>query len=203
MHVEPDLKRDPSHHVDQRIFLHGLSWAQYEQLLDARGESSAVRISYLDGEVELMSPSRSHEWIKTTIARLLEAWAEEVDVELNGFGSWTLKQQATESGVEPDECYVVGSRETEVPDLAIEVVWTHGGIRKLDIYARLGVREVWIWKDGALEAWELTRDGYQKIAASVVLPKVDLAMIARFAEEENQTAAVRAFRAELRQRSGR
>ena len=52
-------------------------------------------------------------------------------------------------GVEPDECYVFGDApDPERPDLAIEVVWTRGGIDKREIYRALGVRELWFWRRG-------------------------------------------------------
>ena len=41
------------------------------------------------------------------------------------------------------------------PDLAIEVVITSGGLRKLAAYHRLGVREVWFWIREALQIYEL------------------------------------------------
>lgn len=83
----------PQGTFDQRVFLHGVTWEQYEAVLAIRGESSGVRIAYLEGELELMSPSRDHESIKTCIARLVEAYAEERGLRLDGFGSWTLKSQ--------------------------------------------------------------------------------------------------------------
>ncbi len=43
--------------------IHGLSWDDYRQLLEIRGDRSAPRIAYLDSEVEIMSPSRTHEAI--------------------------------------------------------------------------------------------------------------------------------------------
>ena len=67
--------------ADQRVTLHGVSWEQYEAILAIRGESSGVRLTYLEGELELMSPSQPHEAIKTCIARLLEAWALEFDID--------------------------------------------------------------------------------------------------------------------------
>lgn len=36
-----------------------------------------MRVTYLEGQLEIMSPSRSHEMLKKLIARLLEAYAEE------------------------------------------------------------------------------------------------------------------------------
>ncbi|MBI5543642.1 MAG: Uma2 family endonuclease, partial [Deltaproteobacteria bacterium] len=61
---------------DQRIELR-FGWKDFERFLAARGESSGIRVSYLDGAMEIMSPSSSHELIKKRIARLLEAWSEE------------------------------------------------------------------------------------------------------------------------------
>lgn len=94
-----------------------------------------------------MSPSWNHEILKKFIARPLEAYAEERNLDLNGAGSWTLKNPEVERGAEPDECYTLGPKKA-VPDLAIEVAWTHGGLDKLDIYAELGVGEVWFWRKG-------------------------------------------------------
>ena len=46
------------------------------------------------------------------------------------------------SSIEADECYVVGvlEAEPERPDLAVEVVWTGGGLSKLEVYRGLGAR---------------------------------------------------------------
>jgi hypothetical protein len=37
-----------------------------------------------------------------------------------------------------------------LPDVAIEVIWTRGGLDKLDVYRGLGVPEVWTWQEGRL-----------------------------------------------------
>ena len=42
--------------------------------------------------------------IQRCIARLLEAYAEEIGIAFNGFGSWTLKNPARARALEPDEC---------------------------------------------------------------------------------------------------
>jgi len=73
---------------------------------------------------------------------------EETGIQLEGVGSWTLKSSREERGAEPDEGYTVGrvvgddEDDGDCPDIAIEVVWTAGGLDKLEIYRRLGVREV-------------------------------------------------------------
>ncbi len=184
--------------VDQRVTLHGVTWEQYEAVLRMRGDGGGVRVAFLEGELELTSPSRNHEAIKTTIARLVEAWADASEVDLNGIGSWTLKEAAKARGIEPDECYVRGSaRGRKVPDLAIEVVWTSGGLDKLEIYAGLGVREVWIWRKSALQVHVLRQGRYRLAKRSRLLPELDLPLLTRFVKPDNQAAAVRAYRAAL------
>ena len=82
------------------------------------------RVAYLEGALELTSLSKDHERIKSYIGRLLEAYALERGIDLSPYGAWTLKSPLRESGVEPDECYIVGDDQgKEAPDLAIEVVW--------------------------------------------------------------------------------
>jgi len=176
-----------------------MTWRDYEILLAVRGDRAGVRMYYFEGNVEIMSPSYSHEGIKTIIARLVEAYADERGLELNGFGSWTLKNQPHERGAEPDECYVVGEQKKDVPDLAIEVIWTSGGLDKLNIYRGLGVREVWVWeRERGIGVHVLRGDSYEEVARSEVLPELDLELLAQYILEPSQSKAVRAFRAALR-----
>jgi len=184
---------------DQRVFLHDVSWEQFETILAIRGDAPSPRMYYLDGELELMAPSQDHEKIKTTFGRLVEAWADDREIELDGFGSWTLRTRARKRGAEPDECYTVGG-EKDHPDIAIEVVWTSGGLDKLEIYRGLGTREVWMWRDGEIGVYALRGDRYERMARSEVLPELDLALVASFLLAPSQSGAVRAFRAALRAR---
>lgn len=179
--------------ADQRVWMHGLTWAQYEALLAVRGERAAPRITYLEGTVELMSPSLDHEYVKTNLGRLIEAWALRHRVRLLGFGSWTLKREAQERGLEPDECYVVGKERKDRPDIAVEVVFTSGGISKLEVYRGLGVPEVWIWEAGRLEVWVLEGDGYARRPRSSWLPDLDVPRLAQCALMDDPLEAVDAF----------
>jgi Uma2 family endonuclease len=198
--VHPAPTIDPAvvqHSVDQRIMLRDLSWEDFETLLAIRGDQAGVRVAFLRGTLELMTPSRDHEILKTKLARLLEAYAEELGLELEGYGSWTLKGEERDRAVEPDECYSIGPA-GRVPDFAIEVVWTGGGLDKLEIYRRLGVREVWILEDGRIAIFVLRDDTWERIARSEILPQVDIALVESLLEIPTQTAAVRALRARLR-----
>ena len=139
--------------VVQCVTLRGLTWSDYERLIVIRGDHHAPRMTYLAGELELMMPSRNHEGITTCIGRLLEAYADERGLDLHGYGSWTLRSQPLDRGLEPDKCYILGDAEDPQktsPDLAIEVDWTSSSIDKLEVYRGLGVGEVWIWRQGRI-----------------------------------------------------
>jgi Uma2 family endonuclease len=186
----PDPER-----VDHRVRLSGVSWQLYETMLGCRGQRSRPRMTYLEGELELMSPAHEHEIDCKRFSRLLEAWAEETDTALEGAGSWTVRDPSVERGAEADECYALGSFEgKKAPDIAIEVVWTHGGIDKLEVWRKLGAREVWFWMDGALSFFHLEGHRYARVRKSRLLPKLDPALIARCMGEPSQTAAVKALR---------
>lgn len=160
-------------------------------------ESAAIRMTYLEGQLEIMSPSRGHEVGKKQIARLLELFCLERDIPLFGYGSTTFRKEEKQRGLEPDECYSRGE-DKETPDIALEVVVTHGYIDKLEVYRGLGVREVWVFTKGAFRICTLRGDRYESIEKSDVLPEVDLPRIAHYAQQADQHAALRAFRDELR-----
>jgi Uma2 family endonuclease len=181
--------------ADQRLIMNGVSWSGFEAQLALRGDAPVPRIAYLDGVMELMSPSRDHERLKSYIGRLIEAYALECGIDLSPYGSWTLRHAPKAAGLEPDECYIVGSDQSaERPDLAIEVEWTSGGINKCEIYARLGVREVWVWRDGSLTIHVLRDDGFEVVENSMVLPGIDLKVLASFLDQPTAMQAVRAYR---------
>jgi Uma2 family endonuclease len=162
----PPLVHDDTPREDHIVHLRGVSWEEYERLLAIRGESSAPRFTYLDGVLEIVSPSRDHEGIKSLIAGLLEAWCIDRGIELMPYGSWTLKQEEKQTGAEPDECYIFGTEDRERPQLAIEVQWTSGRLDKLEVYARLGVDEVWWWRRGAVEVHVRHGSLWQKVERS-------------------------------------
>jgi Uma2 family endonuclease len=78
--------------------------------------------------------------------------------------------------------------------------WTSGGIRKLDIYAKLGVREVWIWRRARLTAHAFLGERYQEVAESRLLPGIDLAELAGYLDRPTASQAIREYRALLQSR---
>lgn len=188
---------------DQVVILRGIRWEQYVALGESVGDAPGVRMTYLDGVLQLMSPCRAHTICRRLVSRLVEVWALERDISLNGFGSETYRKEDQKAGSEPDECYIVGP-EKQFPDLAIEVVYSRGGVDKLEVYRRLGVREVWFWIDGGIRVYQLTRNGYRQVRKSRVLAGIDvdeISAIVASTDSSQQTEAVRRYQRSLRRRS--
>lgn len=191
--------------MEERYLRAGVSWPTYEAFLTARGDRAGTRVSYLDGVLEIMAPSRRHEEGKTQIGTLLEIYFVAADIEYFPMGSTTLRQAAQAAGIEPDESYCLRA-DKEVPDLAIEVIVTSGGLDRLAIYQRLGVQEVWFWQREQLTLYSLretppvrfvTTHGYEAIPKSELLPELDIAWLAECVRQPSPLAAARAFRSRL------
>jgi len=185
-------------HDGQRLVINGVSWAQYDALCRTFADQPGLRMTYLMGTLELMSPSRKHELDKKTLGRLVEAFGDETGLDLFGYGSTTFRKKAAERGLEPDECYCLGAMEGTTPQLAIEVSLSRGVIPKLEVYRGLGIREVWEWHDDRLIVHVLRAGGYVKAARSELLPSLDLELLSHYACDANQPRAVREYRKRLR-----
>jgi Uma2 family endonuclease len=185
--------------ADQRVVSYNVPWTHYEAQMALRGEASVPRMAYLEGALELMSPCREHERVKSYLGRLIEAYALERDIDLSPYGGWTLKAAPKQAGAEPDECYIVGADQgKDRPDLAIEVVWTSGGIDKLEIYRRLQIGEVWFWHDGRIDMHVLLQGHYTPVDRSRLFPDLDLALICSLLDDPTALQAIRALLDALR-----
>lgn len=201
--------RASSSTCEQRIVLHGVSWQTYERLVDELEDHPGVRLTYLRGTLELMTPSFSHDWIKTLLGRVIEAFTLELGIPLKSGGSTTFKRADFEKGLEPDECYWVQSElrvrhKSEIdltvdppPDLAVEVEVSRGSVDKLAVYAALGVPEVWRHDGTTLHVLSLGEAGdYEEVERSRALPSLPLVEVARVLdrrEELDETSLVREF----------
>lgn len=183
---------------EERQIISGVSWEGYENLLNELGDSLRYRVTYLDGVLELVSPSRRHEINKTIIGSLLEAYCQEKRIRYFPLGSTTFRKEEKRGGTEPDESYCI-REDKEFPDLAIEVVVTSGGIDKLEVYKRLGVREVWFFKKNQFEIYHLRGESYEKLPQSEVLPNLDLTVLAHYAVAPDPLDAALEFREKVRE----
>jgi Uma2 family endonuclease len=178
---------------EQRMLLY-VSWKEYvlmRDLLDGPG----LRMTYSKGALELMSPSPEHELWKKNIARFVEHFAFVRDIALHGYGQTTFKKEAKERGAEPDECYLIGKKLADYPEIVLEVIHTNPLIDKLDIYLAFGVAEVWVFRDGAFTLYAIDTEArrYVQRSESALVPGLDFTMLARFAVREDTPQALREF----------
>jgi Uma2 family endonuclease len=179
---------------EEKITLYGVTWEQYDTLVSMfMDKFPGLRMTYIEGTLEIMGTSSEHERLKKIIARLLEMYAVEKRITLNGYGNTTFRKEAKQRGLEPDECYCLGEL-GEVPDIAIEIAITSGGIDKLSVYQGLGVTEVWFWQNDQFILYRLQEEAYKQIARSEFLPDLDLVLLSQFVNYDNQTEAVIAYR---------
>lgn len=162
---------------EQRLILPGWhSWQQFKAIEALISEIPGVRISYLDGCIELMTIGEPHEMFKKVIAILLEVYFFEMEINFIPVGSATREDETKGVSFEPDESYYIGEKK-EHPDLAIEVVITSGGKNKLEKYKRFNITEVWFWENNQLSLYRLHEDNYESISSSVLLPELNLDLL--------------------------
>jgi Uma2 family endonuclease len=183
--------------AEQRIILYGVTWQQYETLRQTLEEVPGTRMTYLDGTLEIMTPSPEHESAKATLGTLLDVFLLQKGIRFYKCGSPTVKNQEQARGKEPDESYSLGAKK-DIPDLAIEVVVSSGGLDILSVYQGLGVPEVWLWKNSQLSIYHLRSQAYEQISQSELLPELDLALLVKYLNYPDQYDAIIEFRNAIR-----
>ncbi len=182
------------------LLFEGMTWREFkavEQLLDRPG----YRLSFLDGVLEIRRmPGEPHQTVKERIGALLELYLLMAGFDFTPTGSMTLESEGVAVKREADKSYKLAPGRTN-PDLAIEVVFTSGGINKLEIYKRLNIKEVWFWEDGVLELYHLRGEGktlhYEQIKSSEEVRGIDLNLLLRCITMVNHVDAIKTFQKAL------
>jgi hypothetical protein len=79
--------------------------------------------------------------------------------------------------------------------------WTKIGVPAwLDVYRALGVEEVRLWCDGTIRMYRLSGEDYTDLTHSLPFPDLDVGLLARLADNEDQTQALLKFSDSLRRR---
>jgi Uma2 family endonuclease len=200
----------------QRFRLDGVSWRAYEKLLRAFEDERHLRITYDQGSLEIMTLSPCHERPKHLLGQLVVMLALELDLNIAGYGSMTMKRRLEKRGLESDECYWIQHeakvrnlqkfdlRRDPAPDLVLEIDVTHSSLNRLSIYAVLGVPEVWRWDEETLEVQVLNKEGrYEIREESLAFPSFRPGELVRFLKmgaTSGETQMLRAFRDWIRER---
>jgi Uma2 family endonuclease len=181
---------------DDCMIFPSMSWEKFETIALAFQDIPGVKLSYLDGWVEIMTTGDEHEDLKKTIAILLEAYMRVKGIRFYGRGAPTLGSRQEGVRREPDESYNIATKK-EIPDFLVEVVITSGGLDKLESYKRISVPEVWFWMNHKLLIYQLQAGQYQTTTRSQFLPDLDLELLTQYIAFDDQYDAVTAFLAAI------
>ncbi len=172
------------HPTQERVILHGVTWATFERLLSDRGDRAGVRLAYDVGTVELTMPSSEHETVKHFLVLIVDAFAFARELHFLNVGSTTFMREDLARGFELDACFYIQHVDAvhhpehidlsidPPPDLVIEIDVTRPSLDKLPIYAALGVPEVWRYTREEMGLYRLGQEGYEWVEVSTVLPGI-------------------------------
>jgi Uma2 family endonuclease len=190
------------------VLLKDINWSAFEEILAELGEHRAARLSYSQGQLEIMVPLAEHESDKKIIGNLVEILLEEFNLEFWALGSTTFKNEQMIQAVEPDECFYIqheaavrGKKRLDLtldppPDLAIEIDITSR--TQFDNYEQLGVLELWRYDGEQLEIKVLQNGRYVTPTTSTYFPQLPLLEVipnwVKQSQEIGRNTTMKAFR---------
>ncbi|WP_435011244.1 Uma2 family endonuclease [Tundrisphaera lichenicola] len=168
---------------DQCVEMCGIGWGGYQAMLKLRSRASVPRMTYLDGDLWLMSPSFFHE----LLAERLGSFVVEVSVGLGipyiPAGHTTFRRLKKRGGAEADKCYYFGNegrvrgkekidlRGDPPPDLVIEAIHNHDAEAAIEVWRRFGVPELWACDASELRILNRQANGrYAESETSLIFP---------------------------------
>jgi Uma2 family endonuclease len=197
--------------------LQNISWRTYQSLLADYEQEPAFRLTYDSGTLEIQMPRDPHEHYKKLIGRLIEAATEELELEIRSLGSRTCDREDLKKGLEPDQCYYIQNEplvrsvsqidltQLPPPDLAVEIDISSSSLDRFEIYAKLGVPEVWRFHNQSLTIHLLQGDTYRIADCSAALFPLCaddfsafLTSNSRLSKHSGENSLIRQFRSALR-----
>jgi len=198
----------------QHFVMSGVSWQYYESTLEQIGDRP-IRVAFLDGVLELMSPLPEHDSEKKAIGDLIAMLTLERGIPRKSYGSTTFRIEPKAAGAEPDESFYFHEIESvsgmkrfdpaihRAPDLWIEVDLLSPSVPREPICARLGVPEVWRYDQGHLTVRILGADStYFDSSTSKLFPFLPIDEFASFVPKMiagDETRILREFQEWTRQ----
>lgn len=196
----------PSNSPDQASVLRGVTWDEYVRFRDDPANHGS-RMTFDRGALEVMTLSYAHELISLLIHNFITLWSLHRQLEVQPAGSMTLRSQLLEQGLEGDQSYYIQQasrvlRQAAIdtqelpPDWVIEVNHPRASLRKMPIYANLGVAEVWRWRSECLTVLGLESGQYVEMAQSLALAGFPLDQLRGALTKRNevsQTALLQEF----------
>ncbi len=199
--------------AEARVVLQGVSWETFKALMADIGDNRSCRIAYDQGMLEIRIRLPEHEEPKRLIESFVEFLADELEIEIRSLGALFLEREDLSRAVEPDTCFyiqnesLVRGKEIKLPDvpppdLAIDSDYTSSSLNKFNIYASLGVPELWRYCKQTLQIYQLLNGNYELSERSLAFPFLPIAEILGLIEQSKiigQRACVRLFRTRIRE----
>lgn len=190
-----------------RFLIRNLDWAAYRQITEALA-GRHVRLTYDRGNLELMTISSDHAYLSRLFAQIIVILTDELDRGRRSLGDMTCDREELDRGLQPHECFYVqhepavrGKRAIDFsvdppPDLAIEVDLSRPLRNRREIYAALGVPELWSFDGNTLVGHRLVDGVYEPTEQSGSFPELRVADIQPFLErryEVDERTLMRSF----------
>lgn len=198
---------------EKRVALRNLDWGAYLQIQTLLAHRTSARLTYDNGTLEITMPLEEHERAIRLIELFIRILVVEMGLRLKTMGSTTMDRADLQRGAEPDNSYYIHNQPQVVgrrvdfstdppPDLVVEVDITHTDINKTQLYASLGVPELWRYNGSDWQIYQLHGDRYGGCDRSPTFPIVEKPDLYDFLEaaEQDEVAAEIQFRAWVRER---
>jgi Uma2 family endonuclease len=193
------------------LTVHNVTWEQYEAITEELDNSRRTRrTTYLDGTLEIMSPLPAHERPHRIIGDIVKILLDAENRDWEDFGATTFRQKQQSAGLEPDTSFYVDANAIQLrecmrmdldvyppADLAIESDVTSR--TTLEIYQRLKMPEIWVYREATLTIHLLEGDRYIESNTSRLFPNLPITtLIPHLIEQAFLLGSSRVLR-ELRQ----
>lgn len=178
--------------ADARIVLPHVGWETYERLLADDEGRRVPRMTYDQGVLELVTPSKPHELNSATITRIVDIVAAVLGIPVQSAASTTYRRRDLDRGFEADASFYIQNearvrdrREADLsvdppPDLVLEMEMSRSALDKLALFASMGIPEVWRCDGRRVTIFVLDRQNYRESSTSTVLPDLTSDVLTRF-----------------------
>jgi Uma2 family endonuclease len=206
---------DAAEHMpaDSVLVVNDFSWDEYELLMQDLDGRRNPRLSYDCGRLEVVSTSSRHDMYSWFVDKLIWEFCESQGLNLGGYGKATWKLKRVAKGAEGDNSYYIANEQNvfrkrnislEIdppPDIVIEVDLITDSLRKLPIYAGLGVPEVWRYDGEVFHFHGLTGTVYAEMTESRCLPGFTVSLLMEAIQSftaVDSIEAIKAFRRRIK-----
>jgi Uma2 family endonuclease len=152
-------------------------------------------MTYDQGVLELVTPSKPHEVDAATITRFVDIVAAVLGIPIQSTASTTFRRQDLGRGFEPDASFYVQNearvrnrREVDLtvdppPDVVLEMEMSRSARDKLPLFASLGIPELWRCGGERVSILILEQDHYRESTSSQALPVLTSEVLTQFLAE--------------------